>query len=190
MVRVNDREIEELKKKAEVFCGLIDESLHAEIRENPKLTGMGTTLTLCYSAGPNLFTIHVGDSRAYRYRDGTLRQLTRDHNLGQMLIDTGAAEPDSPSVLRMRHVLTNCLGGPGSGVTVDVDHYTLADNDRVMLCTDGLNDMVGDEEIARALDQHASSPDACAALVDLALKRGGKDNVTVVVARYRVESQP
>ena len=91
---------------------LLDESLQAEIRDNPRLAGMGTTLTLCYTTGPNLFTIHVGDSRAYLHRGGQLRRLTRDHNVGQVLIDAGQAEPDSPEVRRMRHVLTNCLGGP------------------------------------------------------------------------------
>jgi serine/threonine protein phosphatase PrpC len=188
-VRLNDHEIEELRQKAETFCRLLDEALHAEIRENPRLAGMGTTLTLCYTTGPNLFTIHAGDSRAYLFRDGILQQLTRDHNLGQMLVDSGLAEPNSPKVLRVRHVLTNCLGGPDSGVKADVDHYLLEDGDRVLLCTDGLNDMASDEEIAGALKRHPSPSDACEALIALALKGGGKDNVTVVVANYRVSSQ-
>ena len=186
-VRLNEHEVEEMRQKAEVFCRLLDESLHAEVRENPRLAGMGTTLTVCYSTGPNLFTIHVGDSRAYLYRGDTLRRLTRDHNLGQLLVDAGQAEPDSPKALRMRHVLTNCLGGPTGGVTADVDLHLLDDGDRVLLCTDGLNDMVADEEIAGALARHPSCSDACGALVDLALARGGKDNVTVVVARYHLD---
>ena len=186
-VRMNEQEDQELREKAEVFCQLLDESLRAEVRDNPRLAGMGTTLTLCYSTGPNLFTIHVGDSRAYLHRGGQLTQLTRDHNLGQLLIDAGQAQPGSPEVLRVRHVLTNCLGGPGGGVKADVDHYTLIDGDRVLVCTDGLNDMVDDPQIAAALTRHPDPADACNALIELALKGGGKDNVTVLVANYRFE---
>ena len=188
-VRMNDHEIEEFARKAQVFCRLIDEALLAEIRGNPRLAGMGTTLTLCYSTGPNLFTIHVGDSRAYIHRGGRLRRLTHDHNLGQILVDTGQAEPDSPEVLRMRHVLTNCLGGH-QGVKADVDHYLLADDDRVQLCTDGLNDAIGDSEIGAVLDRHPDPAGACEALVALALERGARDNVTVIVAHYRVAGRP
>jgi serine/threonine protein phosphatase PrpC len=185
-VKLNDREVEELRQKAEVFCRLIDESLQTEIENNPRLAGMGTTLTLCYTTGPNLFTIHVGDSRAYLYRGNTLRRLTRDHNMGQVLIDSGAAKPGSPEVLRMRHVLTNCLGGP-RGVTADVVHYALADGDRVLVCSDGLNDMVSDDEIAATLKRHPGASEGCQALIDRALELGGKDNVTVIVANYRFE---
>jgi PPM family protein phosphatase len=186
-VRMNDHEVEDLRRKAEVFIQLIDESLRAEVRDNPRLAGMGTTMTICYSTGPNLFTIHVGDSRAYLLRGGRLHRLTRDHNLGQLLIDAGTAEPGSPEVLRVRHVLTNCLGGPSGEAKADVDHFRLADGDRVLVCSDGLNDMVDDPQIADTLNRHPSPADACAALIDLALKNGGKDNVTVLVANYRFE---
>jgi protein phosphatase len=189
-IRLNEHEVEEMQHKAEVFCRLIDESIHAEVRENPRLAGMGTTLTLCYSTGPNLFTIHVGDSRAYLYRAHTLMRLTRDHTLGQLLVDVGEVEPGSPKALRMRHILTNCLGGPSGGVTADVDLHLLEDGDRVLLCTDGLSDIVGDVEIAAVLNRHSSPSEACGALVDLALQRGGNDNVTVVVARYRLVVEP
>ena len=94
---------------------------------------------------------------------------------------------NSPMVLSVRHILTNCLGGPGATAKADVDLHELADGDRVLLCTDGLNDMVSDVEIADVLERHPSSSDACVALVALALEHGGKDNVTVVVARYTVD---
>ena len=188
-VRMNEREVEDLQQKAQVFCRLLDESLQAEIRENPRLAGMGTTLTLCYTTGPHLFTIHVGDSRAYLHRGGKLSRLTRDHNVGQVLIDAGEAEPDSPVVKRMRNVLTNCLGGP-EGVRADVEHSLLEDGDCLLLCTDGLNDMVKDDEVAGLLERHRAPAEAADALVALALERGGKDNVTVVVARYHLEDGP
>lgn len=188
-VRLNEHEVEEMRRKAEVFCKLVEESLIAEVRENPRLAGMATTLTLCYSTGPNLFVVHVGDSRAYLHRDGAVRRLTRDHTLGQELIDAGDADPNSPLVRRLQHILTNCIGGSQEGVTADFDHYMLMDGDRVLLCTDGLSDMVSDAEIAETLNRNPTSTDACNALVDLALKHGGKDNVTVVVARYQLDGQ-
>ena len=101
-------------------------------------------------------------------------------------IDAGMAEPESPEARRMQHVLTNVLGGPGGGVHVDVHPYRLDDGDRVLLCTDGLTDLVADDEIARVLGEHSAPADACRALVDLALERGGRDNITVLVARYEI----
>jgi protein phosphatase len=188
MVKVNEREVKELRKKARVFFRLIDRTLHAAAAERPRLAGMGTTLTLCYTTGPELFVMHAGDSRAYLYRDGLLRQLTHDHTVGQALVDAGLAAPGSPEAKRRRHALTNCLGGPNLSVEADVGHHGLLDGDRLLLCTDGLSDMVEDPEIASVLASHPGSQDACRALVDLALEHGGKDNVTVVVARYEFPS--
>jgi serine/threonine protein phosphatase PrpC len=186
-VRMNEREAEDLREKAEVFFRLIDQALHAETLANPRLTGMGTTLTICYSTGPELFVMHAGDSRAYLYNHGTLRRLTRDHTLGQFLVDSGVAEPGSAQVKKTRHILTNYLGGNQGGVAVDVDQHRLAEGDRLLLCTDGLTDMVSEGEIARLLASHPSSSEACRALIDRALENGGKDNVTVVLAHYQFE---
>ena len=186
-VKMNDREAEELREKAGVFFRLIEEALRSEVRENPELKGMGTTLTLCYSTGTELFVAHAGDSRAYLSNQGALKRLTRDHNLGQTLIDREGLEPDSPRVRRVRHVLTNWLGGADREVEVDFHRYQLADGDRLLLCTDGLNDMVSDAEIARLLEEHPAPADACRGLVDRALRNGGRDNVTAVVANFKVD---
>lgn len=184
-VKLNEQEGEELRQKGEVFFKLINRVLHRQAREHPRMTGMGTTLTMCYTLGRDMFVMHAGDSRAYLYRRGVLKRLTRDHNMAQVLVDSGVALPDAPEVRRMRHVLTNCLGGPSREVAVDIEQHTLEEEDRILLCTDGLNDMVTDLEIAQLLDCHSVSADACRALVDLALQRGGRDNITVLVARYQ-----
>jgi PPM family protein phosphatase len=189
-MKMNDREVEELRQKAETFFQLIDDALHAEARESPRLAGMGTTLTICYSTGPELFVMHVGDSRAYLCRDGALRRLTRDHNVAQAMLDAGVAVPGSSELRRMRHVLTNVLGGPDHTVTVDIDHQRIRDGDIVLLCTDGLTDMITDDGIARVLGEQTSIADACKILVDQALERGGKDNVTVLVGRYHIDDDP
>jgi protein phosphatase len=189
-VRVNPREEEELREKADVFFRVLNQSILRHAGENPRLAGMGTTLTVCYTTGDQLFVLHAGDSRAYLLREGTFERLTRDHNLAQLLIDTGIASPDSPEARKTRHVLTNVLGGPDAGISVDVSRHRLAEGDTLLLCTDGLNDLVQDDEIARALESNPEPADACRVLVDLALERGGRDNVTVVVARYHFDQGP
>jgi protein phosphatase len=128
--------------------------------------------------------MHAGDSRAYLYRDGRLRRLTRDHTLSPSMIDAGIVEEGSPAERQSRHILTNCLGGPHSGLEVDVDHHRLATGDCLLLCTDGLTQHVEDAEMVSVLERHPVPEDACRDLVDLALERGGKDNVTAVLGRF------
>jgi protein phosphatase len=141
---------------------------------------MGTTLTGAYTVGPEAFLGHVGDSRAYLYRAGRLAQLTRDHTMAQLARDSGL-----PVVERSWHrTLTNCLGGVGDEVRVEFHHVRLADGDHLLLCTDGLTDMVPDDEIAAVLGRPGAPQEQAQALVDAALRGGGKDNVTVVVAHY------
>ena len=178
------REAEEMRLKARVYFQLIHRTILAEADQNPRLQGMGTTLTLCYTAGRALFVIHAGDSRAYLFRDGRLDQLTRDHTLAQDRIDAGMAAPGSPEARRVSHILTNSLGADRESVEVDVGHYKLQDGDRLLLCTDGLTDLVHDDEIGHFLGEPADPGAACRALVDLALDRGGGDNITAVVGRY------
>ncbi|RDJ93221.1 hypothetical protein B4Q13_23370, partial [Lacticaseibacillus rhamnosus] len=85
-MKMNDNEVDELKRKAEALFRLIDHALHVEARDHPRLAGMGTTFTVCYSTGDELFVVHAGDSRAYRFRGGVLRQLTRDNTLARWAV--------------------------------------------------------------------------------------------------------
>ena len=153
---------------------------------DPALLGMGTTLTMAYSVGADLYLVHAGDSRAYLYRDGELAQITNDHTLVQLLVDGGALTREAARHHHRRNVVTNVIGGPQAGVKAEVHKVSVQDGDVLLLCTDGLTEMVPDPEIAAAL---AATPDPAAAaarLVDLALGGGGADNVTVVVARYHI----
>jgi protein phosphatase len=129
------------------------------------------------------FIVHVGDSRVYLLRDGQLEQLTQDHTLVQRLLDAGLLKPDEAKGHRMRHVLTNSVGG-SPGLSVQIVKLRLRDGDRLLLCTDGLNDMVPDDRIREVLLAHGQPGEACRALVDTALLQGGRDNVTVIVANY------
>jgi PPM family protein phosphatase len=153
-------------------------------KQDPSVCGMGTTLTAARNLGRHLQIVHVGDSRAYLLRNARLHRLTRDHTYVQLLIDTGQLSEEEAAVFGARHVLVNALGGPDQDVEVDVDQLELANEDRVLLCSDGLTDLVDDDTIRRVLVECHPSEEACRRLVDLALERGGKDNVTVVVASY------
>ena len=110
-------------------------------------------MTLAYSVGIHLFLIHVGDSRAYLFRRGQLQQLTRDHTVAQALADAGQINQDDVRRHPKRNTLTNYLGGHRGRVKADVRWLRLEDGDRVLLCSDGLSDMVEDPEIARSPGQ-------------------------------------
>jgi protein phosphatase len=163
--------------------------VHAALRDqsssDPTLAGMGTTMTLACSLGTSLVVGHVGDSRAYLLHDGRLHQLTRDHTYAQALMDLGKISADEAARHPLRHVLTRSLGGSQSGAEGDFRRGGLADGDQLLLCTDGLTNMVDDAAIGAILAGAGSADDACQALVDAALEHGGKDNVTVALARYR-----
>jgi protein phosphatase len=164
----------------------IDYVLTERAKADPALAGMGTTLTVACSVGTDLFLYHVGDSRAYLFRQGGLHQLTRDHTLAQALADAGLIAPGQVATHSYRHVLVRAVGGGGGDLEVETQHLQLADGDRLLLCTDGLTDMVPDPQIAEVLRDAQTPGEACQALVQRALERGGKDNITVVLARYSI----
>ena len=181
------REIERRSRKRvqEVGAMLVERG-----QRDPALRGMGTTLTAARSLGRDLLITHVGDSRAYLLRAGRLHRLTRDHTYAQLLVDTGQLAPGDVAGSRHRHVLTNALGGSSEDVQVDTDRLQLEDGDRLLLCSDGLTDLVDDETITSILREATRSSDACERLVQRALDSGGRDNVTVIVAAYRLPDEP
>jgi PPM family protein phosphatase len=184
--KINKREARDLFERVNSYLKEIDLAITQRSEEDRRLFGMGTTLTASYSIGVDLFVIHLGDSRAYLYRDGKLKQLTKDHTVAQAMADAGYIAPEEVRHHNKRNVLTNFLGGHHGKVKADVRWLRLRDRDRLLLCSDGLNDMVDDASIARILGAHDQPPDAAQSLVDEALDRGGRDNVTVIVARYEV----
>ena len=159
--------------------------------QDPGVAGMGTTATVALvdeRAGA-LSVAHVGDSRAYRFRDGTLEQLTTDHSLVGELVRSGRLTEDEAAVHPHRSVITRALG---TEAEVDVDTLTvdLRPGDLVLLCSDGLSAMVRDEEIARVLGAADGDPHRAAeALIGAANAAGGEDNVTVVLFEV-VEGEP
>jgi protein phosphatase len=161
----------------------IDEALKNKADHDASLSGMGTTLTVAMSLGNNLVIGHIGDSRAYLFRDGNLTQLTKDHTVAQELIDAGLSGTD-PVARSMRHVLTAALGSMGSRIQPEVRRLRLKENDQLLLCTDGLSDMVDEKTIASMLRNATSSAKVCEDLKTVALAAGGTDNLTLIVARF------
>jgi len=147
---------------------------------DPTLEGMGTTLTALLSAGSRLGLVHIGDSRAYLLRDGELTQITHDHTLVQMLVDEGRLRPDEADSHPQRNVITRSLDGRGE-IQLDLSVREARAGDRYLLCTDGLSGVVSADTMRDALalpDPHAATD----RLVELALRGGAPDNVTVIVA--------
>ena len=160
----------------------VDQTLKIQAGNDPSLSGMGTTLTAAAILKDDLILGHIGDSRAYLLRGGFLKQLTRDHTVAQELIDAGIGVGD-PVTRSMRHVLTAALGSLGTRIKPEVQRLQIRPYDEILLCTDGLTKMVDDKTIASTLRTAHSAAKACSDLISLALAGGGRDNVTVIVAR-------
>jgi len=158
--------------------------LLGEAQRRPEWRGMGTTLTLGYLLNDYLYVAHVGDSRCYLFRNGILYQLTQDHTLVDEMVRNGALSPEEATRHRLRHVITNAVGADRPEVKVEVHKVHLQADDGMLLCSDGLTNMVSDQEIAAVFQTEPDPEQACQQLVAQANARGGKDNITVVVARF------
>jgi serine/threonine protein phosphatase PrpC len=161
-----------------------DARILAEAAEHPELQGMGTTLTMAFQLGAQLCIVHVGDSRAYLYRAGQLHQLTQDHTLVAEMVRSGALQPDQVAGHHLRHIITNVVGGPKIGVKVEARAFEVQAGDRLLLCSDGLTEMVSNDAIAAALDAETAPEPAARTLLSQANEAGGRDNITVVIVRF------
>jgi protein phosphatase len=183
---LDDPDEEMFMRQMRAGLGWLEREVVAAAKADTSLAGMGTTLTGAALFGLDVHLIHAGDSRAYVFHGGRLEQLTRDHTLAQQLLEEGLLQPQEIHATGLRHVLTNVIGGPAPGVVGEIHKLRLSDGDRLLLCTDGLTEMVPDEQMAGILAVHVRPDDACQALVDAALAAGGRDNVSVIVADFTV----
>lgn len=152
-------------------------------QEVPQCQGMGTTVVVVFYHGDKVSIAHVGDSRVYRLRGNEFKQITRDHSLIQELIDRGFFTPEEAAENTPKNLVTRALGIEQS-VEVDVQEQDLQAGEIYLLCSDGLNDMVDDEEIHLTLSKYSANlVQAATELVRLANEKGGKDNVSVVLVR-------
>jgi len=190
IVRLDPNTTSEAVERSEQRIVKAHEALLAHSQREPAHKGMGTTVTAVRNLGRVLQIAHVGDSRAYLLRNGTLTRLTRDHTYVQLLVDSGRLSREAAERSTSRHVLVNAVGAGNDSLYVDVQHLPLASGDRVLLCSDGLSDLVDDETIRTQLLDASTAEQACRRLVDRALAAGGRDNVTVVVAAYSWDTAP
>src|SRR5262249_31778003 len=145
------RLIDVIAQRAKGRWGMIHAALTERGQADPNVRGLGTTLTLAASLANDLFITHIGDSRVYLFRQNRLHRLTRDHTLAQSLADQGFIAVEDVAKHRLRHVLTETLGSEGRSPQPDFQTITLEDGDCVLLCSDGLTEMVDDEVIASLL---------------------------------------
>jgi PPM family protein phosphatase len=150
----------------------------------PELSGMGTTVTIAFHLGVQLWIAHVGDTRAYLYSEGELEQITQDDTVTAEMVRRGELQPDEVWGHRLRHVITNVVGGGELGVRVEAHALEVQAGDRLLLCSDGLTEMVPNGVIAATLDAEASPEAAAKALLSQANEAGGRDNITVLVMRF------
>ncbi len=145
--------------------------------------GMGTTLAALLLRGDGAVIGHVGDSRVYLLRDGELHRMTHDHSWVMEQVRMGLLSDDAAQHHPMRNIVTRALGGRAD-VAVDIVLEPVRPGDLFVVCSDGLNSMLEDEAIREIAERHRDDPEACCrALIDAANRRGGEDNVTVVVVR-------
>jgi protein phosphatase len=150
-----------------------------------RIREMGCTLTMACLVWPMLYVIHVGDSRCYLHRHGILKQITRDHTFAQELVDQGTLNPEQVEKSIYGDMLTNLISASGREMNPEVYRATLRLEDTILLCSDGLNRHLPDEEIVEILDHAESAAAACDDLLARALEGGGEDNITIVVGKCK-----
>ena len=167
---------------------LANKNIYEAAEAHPEQHGMGATLTAAWIDGSRVSIAHVGDSRAYLLRGGTLQQLTSDHSLVAEQVRRGILTAAEAEESEMQSVLLRALGALPD-IEIDTEEHTLFARDILMLCCDGLTRMVTEPEIAGTLQAETDATRAAEKLIELANDRGGVDNITVIVVRVGSESR-
>ena len=175
-------------KRLSSAAHLANQKIFESARDHPEQEGMGATLTAAWIDGSRLSIAHVGDSRAYLLRSGSLQQLTSDHSLVAEQVRQGILTPMEAEESAMQSVLLRALGSQPE-IQIDAEEHLLIARDILLLCSDGLTRMVIEPEIAGTLQSEPDATRAAEKLVELANDRGGSDNITVVVVRIGAESR-
>ncbi|MER6421632.1 Stp1/IreP family PP2C-type Ser/Thr phosphatase [Streptomyces sp. NPDC001137] len=158
-----------------------NDQLRSMVEEDPQLEGMGTTLTALLWTGQRLGLVHVGDSRAYLLRDGVLTQITQDHTWVQRLVDEGRITEEEATTHPQRSLLMRALGS-GEHVEPDLSIREVRAGDRYLICSDGLSGVVSHQTLEDTLASYQGPQETVQELIQLALRGGGPDNITVIVA--------
>lgn len=164
-----------------------DARVFEQAAQHPQWHGMGTTLTMAFAVNWTVFVAHAGDSRCYLFSDNQLHPLTRDHTVVAELVRRGALSQQDASRHPRRHFISNAVGGTVPGVQVELHQLHLEPDDLLLLCSDGLTEMVSAKRIAAILREESTPERMCERLVAEANANGGKDNITVVVGMFKTD---
>jgi protein phosphatase len=160
------------------------EEIVAYGQQHPDARGLGSTVTAALAIGDQAFIANVGDSRTYLFRDGKIERVTQDHSLVERLVEAGQIDREDVYTHPNRNLIYRSLGAGHAEVEVDIFTEQMRRGDVLLLCSDGLWDMVRDHEIAQVLADVSDPAEACDRLVELANDYGGEDNITVILVRY------
>ncbi|MCI8511197.1 MAG: Stp1/IreP family PP2C-type Ser/Thr phosphatase [Lachnospiraceae bacterium] len=158
--------------------------LYTESERNPDRAGMGSTVVAATIVDDTMYVANVGDSRLYLFRDG-LCQITRDHSLVEEMVSRGRMTRDSESYQNQKNIITRAMG-TRPGVEVDFFEVYLQKEDCILLCSDGLTNMVTDAEISRVLASSGTIEEKTESLIDIANANGGKDNIAVILVKPQI----
>jgi PPM family protein phosphatase len=178
-VRASDADV---RRAMDICVDNANRAIFNAANSNPQYAGMGTTLVVAVFRDDRLLLGHVGDSRCYRLRAGKLQQITRDHSLLQEQIDAGLITPEQAAFSANKNLVTRAVGVEDT-VLLETHQHDVQPGDLYLMCSDGLSDMVDDAAIAPLLLANDSLEASIRALIDAANDAGGKDNISVVLAR-------
>ena len=166
----------------------MNQRLYRLAQQNPNLSGMGTTLVIAFIEGPNLTVGNIGDSRAYLIHGNSIRQITRDHSYVEEMVRRGLMRRGSKEYMESRNIITRAVGIEPE-VEADFFEIELSEGDYLLLCSDGLSNMVDNESIRNIIREHSTVQEKVQALIDMANINGGKDNIGIVLTGpYREEA--
>ena len=178
----------ELRRAMEICVDNANRSIFNAANSNSQYSGMGTTLVLGVFQDARLMLGHIGDSRCYRLRGAEFAQITKDHSLLQEQMDAGLITPEQAATSSNKNLVTRALGVEDA-VLLEVNEHKVEPGDIYVMCSDGLSDMVDDQSIARILGSDAPLEQRVAQLIDAANANGGRDNISVLVARAAMDTK-
>ncbi|MBR5156413.1 MAG: Stp1/IreP family PP2C-type Ser/Thr phosphatase [Clostridia bacterium] len=158
----------------------VNKAIYTEAQDNAKFYGMGTTLTACFYYAGRVTVAHVGDSRAYVLRDDLMHKITSDHSLVAELLANGQITPEQARNHPQKNVITRAVG-TDPHIEIDIYEFDVQEGDIILLCTDGLSNMLSDKEMQTLISENKKMEDAAEKLVSAANDKGGFDNITAVL---------
>lgn len=180
--------VADIRRALEICVGNANTGILNAATKNAQYAGMGTTLVTGVFRGDCLVVGHIGDSRCYRFRQGELAQITRDHSLLQEQIDAGLLTPEQAAVSVNRNLVTRALG-VDDAVMLEVNEFAVEPGDVYLMCSDGLSDMVRDQEIEKILQMPLAFEHLAQCLIDTANAHGGRDNITVLLVQAQAAAE-